>query len=185
MKVETAIHGSAASASRAIGAMFFSIFGGAWLALGILGGYGRSLVSLLIIVTGTLSLFFASVRQYRQNRSAHAAEADSPEAKRSGRIFSAVNAVQWTLVFVVATVLSRAGYKDWIIPSIILIVGIHFFPLAVAFKVPRHYATGAALTLLAIFYPLMSSAGPTSPVGCVGAGIILWLSAAAALVRPA
>ena len=35
------------------------------------------------------------------------------------------------------------------------------------------------------YQPLMSSAGPTSPVGCLGAGIILWASAVAALVRPA
>ena len=179
------INGSAASASRAVGAMFFTLFGGAFLALGILGGYGMSLVALLLIVAGTLLLFFASLRQFRQNRGAHAAEADSPESKRAGRIFNAVNAIQWILVFVVATVLSRAGHKEWIIPAIILIVGIHFFPLAVAFKVPRHCATGAAMTLLAIFYPLMSSAGPTSPVGCLGAGIILWASAVAALVRPA
>jgi hypothetical protein len=179
------INGSAASASRAIGVMFFTIFGGAWLALGILGGYGMSLVAVLLIVAGTLLLFFAALRQFRRNRGAHDAEADSPESKRAGRIFNIVNAIQWTLVFVVATVLSRAGHKEWIIPSIILIMGIHFFPLAVAFKVPRHYATGTAMTLLAIFYPLLSSAGPTSPVGCLGAGIILWASAVAALVRPA
>jgi heme exporter protein D len=154
------------------------------LALGILGGYGMSLVALLMIVVGTLLLFFAALRQFRQNRGARAAEADSPESKRAGRIFNAVNAIQWTLGFVVAAVLSRAGLKEWIIPSIILIVGIHFFPLAVVFKVPHYYATGATMTLLAIFYPLISSAGPTSPVGCLGAGIILWTSAAAALVRP-
>src|SRR5476649_667226 len=183
MKVDTEINGSAASASRAIGAMFFTIFGGAWLALGILGGYGMSVVALLLIVAGTLLLFFASLRQFRRNRGAHAAEADSPEGKRAGRIFNAVNAIQWILVFVAAAVLSRVGHKEWIIASIILIMGIHFFPLSVVFKVPRHYATGAAMTLLAIFYPLMSSAGPTSPVGCVGAGIILWVSAVAALIR--
>jgi hypothetical protein len=96
-----------------------------------------------------------------------------------------VAAIQWILVFVVATVLSRLGQKEWIIPSIILIVGIHFFPLALAFRVPRHHATGAAMTLLAVFYPFMTSAGPASPVGCLGAGFILWASAVAALARPA
>jgi hypothetical protein len=203
------IVGSAASASRAIGAMFFALFGGCWLAFalldsygmklvwrsgiipdlqipfGLLGGYGIRLAPLLVIVAGTLLLFFASRRQFRRNRGAHAAEADSPESKKSGRIFIAVNAIQWILVFIVAAVLSRLGHKEWVIPSIIFIVGIHFFPLALAFKVPRHYATGAAMALLAVFYPLMSSAGPTSPVGCLGAGIILWASAVAALVRPA
>jgi hypothetical protein len=179
------VDGSAASASRAIGAMFFSLFGGGWLAFGLLAGYGIKLVLLLIIMVGTLLLFFASLQQFRWNRGAHAAEADSPESKRAGRIFNAVNAIQWILVFIVAAVLSRLGHNEWIIPSIIFIVGAHFFPLAVAFKAPRHYATGAAMVFLAVFYPLMSSDGPTSPVGCLGAGIILWASAIAALVRPA
>jgi MFS family permease len=179
------IGGSAAAASRAIGAMFFCLFGGGWLAFGLLGGYGVKLVPLLVIVAGTLLLFIAALGQFRRNRGAHAAEADSPESKRAGRIFNAVNAIQWILVFVVAMVLSVFRHREWIIPSIIFIMGVHFFPLAVAFKVPRHYATGAAMTLLAVLYPLLSSAGPTSPVGCLGAGIILWASAIAALVRPA
>jgi len=180
---DAAIQGSAASASRAIGAMFFTVFGGAWLAFGILAGYGMRLVPLLVIVTGTSLLFFASLRKFRRNRAAHAAESNSPESKRTGRIFSVVNAVQWALVIVAAAGLSTLGHKEWILPAIIFIVGIHFFPLAVVFKVPRHYVTGVALTLLAVFYPLISKAGPTSPVGCIGAGIILWASAAAALVR--
>jgi Flp pilus assembly protein TadB len=184
-KKETATDGSAASANRAIGAMFFALFGGCWLAFGLLGGYGMRLAPLLGIVAGTLLLFFASRREFRRNRGAHAAEAESPESKRTGRIFITVNVIQWTLVFIVATVLSKLGHKEWVIPSIIFIVGVHFFPLALAFKVPRHYATGAAMTLLAVFYPFISSAGPGSPVGCLGAGIILWASAVAALASPA
>jgi hypothetical protein len=38
------IVGSAASANRAIGAMFFALFGGCWLAFGLLDGYGMRLV---------------------------------------------------------------------------------------------------------------------------------------------
>ncbi len=206
---DTMLEGSAASANRAIGAMFFALFGGCWLAFGLLDSYGMRLVwkseiipdlqipsgllsgyairlvPLLIIVAGTLLLFFAARQQFRRNQGAHAAEADSPESKRAGRIFTAVNAIQWTLIFMVVTVLARLGHSEWILPAIIFIVGIHFFPLALAFKVPRHYATGATMTLLAVFYPLMSSAGSASPVGCLGAGIILWASAVAALVRPA
>ena len=185
MKEDIIVNSSAASASRAIGAMFFIVNGGAWLVIGILKGYGLSLVPLLTIVAVTLLLFFIALRKFRANRDAHAAEANSPENKRAERIFNAVNAIQWSLVLVVSIILILLRHPEWIIPAIILIVGLHFFPLAVAFKVPRHYATGAALTLLAIFYPLMSSAGPISPVGCVGAGIILWVSATAALVRPA
>ena len=165
--------------------MFFIVNGGAWLVVGVLKGYGLSLVPLLTIVAVTSLLFFIALRKFSANRGAHAAEANSPESKRAERIFNVVNAIQWSLVFVASIVLILLRHPEWIIPSIILIVGIHFFPLAVAFKVPRHYVTGAAMTLLAFFYPLMSSVGPTSPVGCFGAGIILWASAVAAIIRPA
>jgi hypothetical protein len=60
-------------------------------------------------------------------------------------------------------------------------VGAHFFPLAVVFQVPRHYLTGTALVLWALIYPCLMRSGPLHPIGCLGAGIILWASAAAAL----
>src|ERR1035438_10238240 len=100
MKEDTAINGSAASASRAIGAMFFIVSGGVWLVVGVFKGHGLSLVPLLTIVAVTLLLFFIALRKFRANRGAHAAEANSPENKRAGRIFNAVNAIQWSLVFV-------------------------------------------------------------------------------------
>jgi hypothetical protein len=178
-------NGSAASARRAIGAMFLIVNGGAWLVIGILKGYGWSLVAFLTIVAVTLLLSFTALRKFRVNRRAHAAEATLPETKRAEGIFNVVNAIQWSLVFVASVMLIILRHPEWIIPSIILIVGIHFFPLAVVFKVPRHYATGTAMSFLALTYPFFASGGPNSPVGCLGAGIILWTSAVAALVRPA
>jgi hypothetical protein len=182
---EAAAHGSAARASRAIGAMFFAVFGGAWVALWCFVRFDAKPGYLLLVAAATAALLLAAIRQFKKNRAAHAAEADLPESKRAGRIFNTVNAIQWVVVFIVSTSLSKLGHYEWIIPSIILIIGIHFLPLAVAFKVPRHYLTGAALILLAILYPLMAKTGPRSPTGCLGAGIILWASAGAALVRPA
>jgi hypothetical protein len=171
---------SAATASRAIGAMFFAVFGGTWMTLWCLNVYGACVPILLLISGVSIVLFLFSWRQFQQNRAAHAAEANSPESKKAGRIFNIVNATQWVLIFLVANMLSSFGHKVWIIPSIIFIVGVHFLPLAVAFKVPRHHVTGAALILLAVVYPL--ALGPASAVGCLGAGIILWASAAAALM---
>ena len=165
--------------------MFFTLFGSAWLAFGILAGYGMNPLAVLTVAFGTMLLFGASVRQFLRNRDAHAAESDSPESKRAGRIFYSVNAVQWTLVLLVAILLSVLGHREWILPSIILIIGVHFLPLAVAFRVSRHYCTGAAMIFLAVVYPFLSDAGPRSPLGCLGAGIILWASAFAAIVGPA
>lgn len=177
---------SSAKAGRAIGAMFFSVFGAAWLVVWCVSVYGADPGILVLIAVVTIIIFYASLRQFRRNRTAHAAEASSPEDKRSSRIFNIVNASQWILIFIVATVLSNVGHKEWIIPSIILIVGIHFLPLAWLFKYSRHYITGAAMILLAVIYPLVSSNGPENPVGCLGAGIILWISAVGALLfKPA
>jgi len=162
--------------------MFFSVFGAAWLVLWCLQAYGVNPGIIAAIGVLTIVLFLASLRQFRQNRSAHAAEAETPAAKREGHIFNIVNAVQWILVAIVANVLNLTGHKEWIVPSIIFIVGAHFFPLAVLFKYRRHYFTGAAMVLVAVLYPLISQDGAASPTGCLWAGIILWASSVRALM---
>jgi hypothetical protein len=172
---------SSAKAGRAIGAMFFSVFGAAWLVVWCLLSFGFNLGILTLIAVVTIIIFFLSLQHFRKNRNAHAAEANSPENKKSSRIFNIINVSQWILVFIVANVLSNLKLQEWIIPSIIFIVGLHFLPLAVVFKYSRHYITGAAMILLAVIYPLVSSTGPKSSIGCFGAGIILWISAVGAL----
>ena len=60
----------------------------------------------------------------------------------------------------------------------------HFLPLAGVFGYRPHYLTEAALLLLAVVYPLLAPGGPVSSVGPLGAGGVLWLNAAWALVSP-
>jgi hypothetical protein len=172
---------SAAKASRAIGAMFLSLFGGAWMILWSLEAYDVNWPVIAAVSAVSIGLFLFAWQQFQLNKVAHAAEADSSESKKAGRIFNIINATQWILIFIVAMSLSKLGRPAWIIPAIIFIVGVHFIPLAIGFKVPRHHITGAALILLAVVYPLSAPHGPASPIGCLGAGIILWLSAGAAL----
>jgi hypothetical protein len=172
----------ASRASRAIGAMFLGVFGGCWLVFWCLGVYGAKFGVLGVIGAGSAAILLAAVRQFRDNRDAYAKEAESPASKKAGRIFNVVNAIQWVSIFIVATILRQAGHWQWIIPSVIFIVGVHFFPLAIAFKVRRHYLTGGAMIILAVFYPFISKSGPMAPVGCLGTGIILWLSAIGGLI---
>ena len=162
--------------------MFFSVFGGCWLAVWCLGAYGAKPGGLGVIGAGSAAILLVAVKQFRDNRVAYVNEAESPASKRAGRIFNVVNATQWILIFIVGTVLKKAGHWEWIIPAVILIVGVHFFPLAVAFRVRRHYLTGGSLILVAVLYPLLAKSGPKAPVGCLGTGLILWLSAIGALI---
>ncbi len=168
---------SAASARRAIGAMFFTIFGAIWLVIWSQRAFGLRPGMLTVVAAGAVAIFVAALRQYRRHRSAHDAEADSPARKQASRIFNIVNVTQWVAILVVGNVLANVGLKDWVLPAAILIIGVHFFPLAKAFGNPQLVVTGAAMVILAIGYPPAAPGGAGNPVGCLGAGIILWASA--------
>jgi hypothetical protein len=178
--VQAVSRSEAALAGRALGAMFFFAFGGLWLAAWAAGsGYGvTSIVSIAVLA---VVLLLVSWRRYRRYAPAMAVGKDDPKWQRARRIFNMVNAGQWIVIFVAALALGNTGHEQWIVPMVIGVVGMHFFPLAAVFENPPHYVTGAAMVALAILYPCF--AGPRSPLGALGAGIILWLSAAWAL-RP-
>ena len=170
---------SFARASRAIGAMFLSLFGGAWLTLWCAQAYGPQPVILILIAAGSLTIFSLALRQLLADRQTHAARRDDSRKKRALRYFGIVNVVQWFLIFCAVIVLAKSGKPQWICAAIIIIVGVHFLPLAAIFRYRPHYVTGSSLILLAITYPI--AVGPASSTGPFAAGVILWISAIAAL----
>jgi hypothetical protein len=169
---------SPARAGRAIGAMFFLAFGAAWLCGWAFLALASPWPVAIAIVIACAVLMVIALRVYQANASAKRQADESPDARRRSRLFVYVNIAQWVLVLVVANVLANTGRPGWILPAIMFIVGLHFIPLARIFAYPTHYVTGIALMLLSIGYPLISTMGPGSPAGCLGAGLILWASAA-------
>lgn len=157
--------------------MFFAVFGGMWLALWAHSEFPDSVSTLLAIAAVAIALLATAYRVYKANSLALKAIAPTPESLRKSRLFNLVNAGQWGVIVVVALILSQVGYARWILPAVILIVGLHFLPLARLFAYGPHYVTGVALILLAGVYPFVTAEGPESAVGALGAGIILWLSA--------
>jgi hypothetical protein len=172
---------SAYRANRAIGAMFFSLFGGAWLVFGAVRAVGLRWGWVALLVCASLALFFSAVGQYRKHSSALAAEADTPARKKQDRLFHIINAGQWVLLFIVGNVLNNLGRGEWFFAAAIIIVGAHFLPLGRLFRYPPHYAIGAAMILWGCGYPFLAKAGAASPVGCLGEGLLLWASALYAL----
>jgi cytochrome bd-type quinol oxidase subunit 2 len=172
-----------ARAGRAIGAMFFSVFGGLWLGLWANDQYPGFVALQLVVASVTAALLAASYRVYKANSLALKANAETPESRRKSRRFRLINATQWSVIFLVAFILSATGNARWNLPAIILIVGLHFLPLASLFEYRPHYFTGAALILLACVYPLVARGGPENAIGALGAGLILWASALWALVN--
>lgn len=163
-----------------MGAMFFSAFGGLWLGLWANDQY-PGVLALLVVALGTAVLLAVSRRVYKANSLALKAVKQAPESRRKSRVFKLINGLQWGVVFLAVLLLSQTGNTRWTLPAIILIVGVHFLPLARLFQYRPHYVTGAALILLAIVYPLAARDGPENAIGALGTGLILWVSAAWAI----
>jgi F0F1-type ATP synthase assembly protein I len=172
---------SASKASAAIGSMIFSVFGSGWLIVGTDKMFGKTPLLWAVVVLLGLSVFVVALMRYRRNRAALAATSTSPESKRAERVFNIVNIGQGIAIFIALNVANNLGHPEWFIPAFIFIVGAHFIPLAAVFKAMRHYVIGSTLMLLAVLYPLVASGGPANPVGCLGAGLVLWASAIAGL----
>jgi len=171
------MHANAVIARRAIGAMFFSVFGCAWLMVWAFHRFPQQTIAFILVGLVFLVLFYFCFQCYLGNRSALADESNDPVRMRTNRMFNIINAIQWVAIFLIINVLNRNGLADWAVPAIILLIGLHFIPLAKIFKYPPHYLTGAGLIIVSIGYPLLALNGPRDFVGCLVTGLILWASA--------
>ena len=161
-----------------IGATIVGFFGAAWLMLGMMSAgvswqAGLAAVLPVFILIG----FLGALARRRLPR---IAEVETPEKKRVMRVFMIVNVVQWVGIFGVANLLASLHLNAWIIPAIVLIVGAHFLPLARIFQAPQHVKTGIAMMVCAAAAVVLP-VSVRDTVECVGAGLILWISAAGAL----
>jgi hypothetical protein len=132
---------------------------------------------LALISFSALSIFAFALKVYRANREAHAELSESPEQKRAGKIFNIVNAAQWALILLVGNILNNLGHPEWVLASVMFIVGAHFIPLGSVFKNRSHYLTGGVMMLWAVGYPFFLKGGAANPMGCLGPGLMLWASA--------
>jgi hypothetical protein len=174
---------SASRANRSIGALFFIAFGAAWLALWAYAEFKPPWLEFAAIALGAVALSWHALGVYRDNKPALAALQGTPQEKRRSRWFNIINAGQWLVVFALASVLNRAGLGQFILPMVIAVVGLHLLPLARLFGYAPHYVTGTLLTVWPLVYT--ATVGPGSSLGPLGAGIVLWCSAAWALRPPA
>jgi hypothetical protein len=152
--------------------MFMAAFGSCWIAAWAYLTYGSDLRIFAVIAIATIGFVYIGARKYVRVRVAERDRTASLKKK-----FNLINIGQWILIFLAIRVLRGYGHPGWVAPTIMFIVGLHFLPLAGLFAYRPHYLTGCALMLLALAYPMMSSAGPENPLGWLAAGLVLWASA--------
>ena len=165
-------------AARATGAMFFSIFGGDWLILWNHRARQDNVLICLLVAVIAIGMFSLAIKRYRFVKIYAADDGPSLETKRKAKLFHIINSVQWIIILVLANVLINLGMSAWVIPMGMLVIGLHFLPLAIVFAAPSHFWLGLAMSGYAISYPFIFSGGAGDPYGCLGAGLMLWAYAA-------
>lgn len=165
----------------AIGAIVSALFGAVWLAWWCLAALGGAPASLLAVAVGAVVLCAVAVKQLRSTVPAGHRFATGAPRPGVRRLFGVVNLVQWIAIVGAALLLPNIGLGRWLLPVVILIVGLHFLPLAAGFRFPLLYFTAIGMLLVAVIYPFASSRGPADPVGALGAGLVLWATAVGAL----
>jgi hypothetical protein len=164
-----------------VGAAFLIFFGGLWAFAGILslGRNGSIIVSSSVTLLAVILILTLVVNIKRL--SGLPEENFTDEMKRQSvkrrRLFALINAVQWTLIVAVVSVLMGTKQSQLIVPAISVIVGLHFFALLNLFKIKFDLLTGFAMILLPmiavpLFSPLVSNA-----IISFGDALVLWIGA--------
>jgi hypothetical protein len=172
---------AARAVGRGYGAMFFSVFGGAWFLLATYA-FGRLNKLVIFVIVAFVALFVITARRL-QRRGKQAAINAFPaiERQRNNRVFGIVNAVTWMLVAVIFQIMPRLGHPDLAFPTVVLLVGLHFFVLPPLYRHRANLLVGAVMVVWAMLCPLFFTGDRMIGFVAAGAGVILWAGAAWAL----
>ena len=159
---------------RAIGSMILAGFGGIWLGLALYAKETLNAATILYIVAGLLMLLAGGAKLMR----AAGRWPRQPESPAQRQAFGWINALQWIAIFFVVQIFNRLHLDAYTVSAVAGIVGLHFFPLAKLFRNRMHYATGAAMVIWAASTALFAPHEQMQGDAALGAGAILWMSAA-------
>jgi hypothetical protein len=167
----------------ATGALFMAGFGSIWFFLALVALTQRFYWWYLLPAIAPALLVWVSIRRLRTPRPPLSTE-QLLVAKKIRRQFGIVNAIQWTAVGILVAILSGRGRQDLIVPAIVVVVALHFIPLAVIFRAPTHHVTCALLLgwVVACYGLRFASADVRSAAIAIGTGTILWTAGAIGLL---
>jgi hypothetical protein len=179
------------------GALVMTLFGTAWAAApaGILTTTSLA-TGLAFTIVGIVAVVLLAGCYALARSAQHISVDSSPEAaarskaigKRLGIGFGIVFGSEVVIIAVASSLLSATGQGAFIVPVVVLVIGLHFLPLAALFQVRPYYVTGVLLSLAAIVTLLVVPKAATVnqveawvviPATC--SALILWLTAVAVL----
>jgi len=167
---------------RATGALVMSVFGTWWAVSGLERSSSPAWAwGVLALVVAAIAV--TAIRTLR----AHPATSEplpadlARQQRRASRIFWWTCAAEVAGILVGVNLVANLGHPEWQPVAVMLVVGLHFLPLAAAFRTRAHLVTGVALMGWALAYPALLAGGALTPLGFIVAGAILFASSAWAL----
>jgi hypothetical protein len=162
----------------AIGTLFLAGFGAIWMAIALRSLNQLHVLQIAFIALLVCGLAASSFYTFQHTRKLANHASNDLWRKKSNRVMGIVNVAQWCAIFLCVNMLNHYHRQALVVPAIILIVGIHFLPLARLFHSLPNGMTGIFMIAWAILYPLLLPASLADSVGAMVTGILL-LSCAA------
>ena len=176
--------------------MIFTIAGAIWGAIGVYSMKGpeqRFLwIGLAIAALALLAAVFFLRSVVNKESAPPTPELASQEAKES-RIFAIVNGAQGIAIFIAVQVWTNLHRPEFLVPTVAIIVGLHFLALGPFFRSRSHIVIGITMCLMAIIVMVVipQSTAAARPEGMapwgvalgIGNAVLLWATTLYRLVE--
>ena len=166
---------------RARGSFILAGFGTAWLLLGLDAMHRLSWQRALACALPGTAIVATAVVLRQRARTLPEGHWTATQIARAKRLFKLANLAQWIAIPVAIVLLNLMHRPEFIAPVIGIIVGLHFFPMAVGFRQKQNYLTGALLVAWNIGCMLLLAGERLSGVSSFGNGLVLLVSIAVTL----
>lgn len=168
---------------RCTGATIFAIFGGCWFVLSqaYFHKFGWPAISMALSI---VTLFLLACLRIQRGQLKPTLPPNLAEQKqRDDRAFGIINGITYTLVFLLFVILPRLSLQNYIFPSFVALVGLHFLPMPPSYRHLANSVIGLAMVGWAVFCALhfKEDGNRMAAVVSLGAAAALWASSAWAL----
>lgn len=150
------------------GPIILSLFGAVWAIVG-LGFAGVSPLLWLVPMAIGIGMIGLVLR-----RSRGLVPPPPEEGRRIGKLVGIWSVVEGVAIFMAITICNTLGHPEWIVSSICLVVGLHFFPLARGLPVRLYYVSGAIMSVLGLAGLADLTLIAPSIAVALGAALVLW-----------
>ena len=175
----------------AIGSLWLIVAGGVYGLWALIEVQTLTATSLLIAwCAATIALGVFAIRSMGQVVRLPPAPANPAVRRRMLRQFGITVAAEFTVGAVVAIMCQRTHHWILIVPLILVVVGLHFAPLARIFRVPRYYLMSALFCILPVgtmlYWPASAHVGHAYTwilVPVIGCGLTALLTGFAGVIE--